>query len=514
MTRKIAVIDIGSNSFRLVIYHVKQGRFYEEAKNFKVTARLQTFLNDQQILNDEGVKVLLNTLTDFKEIIEANHVSEVVLAATATLRQSRNHDEILNLISDKLGLKVDLLSGEREAYYGLLSVIHSTYLESGITIDIGGGSTEITLFKNRKMIHSISLPFGALSLTKMFVENCVPTMEELNKLNDFLSAHLKELVWLKNCRLPVIGIGGSARTVAKIHKEVNNYPLSTIHLYEMDVYDLDSISAHLQSLSYDSLQQVPGLSKDRADLIIPAIQVFTVVARMVEAPFFQVSLKGIRDGILLEQLAVNENEPVDSNQLIEKNFLKLCLDYSVDLNARVRVAKTALLIAKAMNSKGIAEISKEDMKDLQFSSYVYKIGSYIDSRFAHNHTFYILSNQSMDGLPHQKQVKMALIASYQSKNSFKQTRKLFKDWFTKEEKDKIKLLAAILKFAYAVNDTNRNIIKSIDLEKNNEGIKIVIHCGDENWFVEQLLAEAQLKHLENALKKKWSMEFKLLNRMI
>ncbi|MDE3839615.1 Ppx/GppA family phosphatase [Bacillus methanolicus] len=508
--KKLAIIDIGSNTIRLVIYLHKEEYVLKEIENIKVSARLQNYLNNEQILTSEGLRILKNTLKLFKEIVSLHKGTLIKVFATAAIRQAKNKEEIKKSIRDEIGLSVDILSGEKEAFYGFLGVIHSTWIQDGITIDIGGGSTEITQFLNRKMVHSHSFPFGALTLKKQFIKEKVPTSDEMNNLAAFLQSKFLEIDWLENCRLPIVGIGGSARNLGKIDQAMKSYPIDSIHQYEINLKDILTVKEKLTSLSFSELQNVEGLSKERADIIIPAIEVFLTIYQTVDAPFFQFSQKGIREGILFNEIRDDNNYEYNNQLPLEKSLRQLAVEYEIDLEKRSAVTKTVMMLLDSLRKTGIFEVNENDIHDLRCASYIYNLGEFIERDSASQHTFYILSTRNMDGVSHRDRIKIALLTSYHSKTSFKQNVQPFKEWFTKQERHKLRVFGALLKFSFILNSTKREIVQGLRLLEGKDHIHLELYCN-KSWTVEQQEAEKQIKHLENALGKSIILDFKWLS---
>ncbi|MDQ0229525.1 exopolyphosphatase [Metabacillus malikii] len=503
---KYGIVDIGSNTMRLVIYlREKSGRL-KEIENVKAVARLRNYLTDDRVLEAKGVNLLIETLQTFQEVTRHYELSDVKCVATATVRQAINQQEVIKRVSEETDFTIRVLSEYEEAYYGYLAVVNSTSIESGITIDIGGGSTEITFFKNRQLVNHISFPFGALSLRKQFVQDETPTEEEIEAIRLFLDEQFKTLDWIRNKCLPVIGIGGSARNLVQVHQEYINYPLSGVHQYMMNAADVQLMSTYLQSLSFDDLQRVEGLAKDRADLIIPAIEVFKMIMDIVQTDKFVLSRKGLRDGVFYEEITKDFGFPYFPN-VIEESFYELATDYQINVNQVFYVTKCALIIYEHLNKLGLVTITREDKLLLRRGTYVFNIGNYIDSESSSKHTFYLLTNRTIDGLMHRERMIIALIASFTNKSSFKQNVTLFSQWFTKDELTKYRLLGSIIKFAYSLNATNRNIIERINLELQDEETLIFSIKCRKDWKPEQYQVEKQKKHLEKVLKKTITVKF-------
>ena len=209
------------------------------------------------------------------------------------------------------GITIDILSGEEEAYYGFIAVAHSMDTPSAVTIDIGGGSTEITLFINKKLQKKISFPFGTVSLKQKFVRNSIINETELEKLRTYVTEQFSKLDWITQLGLPIIAIGGSARNIAQVHQQKNNYPLSGIHQYEMKRNDLVGLRDDLIKFSYDQLKQLDGLSSDRADIIIPALEVFIALMAVTDSQVFQISKKGLREGLIISRVIRKNSKAYD-----------------------------------------------------------------------------------------------------------------------------------------------------------------------------------------------------------
>lgn len=134
------------------------------------------------------------------------------------------------------------------------------------------------------------------------------------------------------------------------------------------------------------------------------------------------------------------------------------------------------------------------------------MGKYIDSESSAQHTFYLLANRTIDGLMHIDRLKLALIASFKSKNTFKQFIHPFEDWFLKEEKEKLILLGALLKFTYCMDATKRQIVQDLDLEVRGEEVSFIIYC-DKDYRPEEYQLWKQKKHVEKAIHKSIDLKF-------
>ncbi|MCM3213409.1 exopolyphosphatase [Niallia taxi] len=299
----IAIIDLGSNSIQFAIYNIENNSVHtEEVKRVKVAARLISYIDKQGNITREGIDLTLQILQDFQKIGAENGVSRMIGFATAVIRNAANQEEVLAEIQKKTAIPFSILSGYEEAYFGYLGIIQAINLQDGITIDIGGGSTEITLFRNRQLIEYYSFPFGAVNLNEKFTKGEIVTAEQIDKLQAYLSEQLQTLPWLSAAGLPVIGIGGSAKNLSRIHKAKDKK-----NSLNMSIEDIDNVFKELSSLSVTERSDIKGLSKKRKDIIIPAIQIISTLMKMTKSPYFAYCTQSVRDGFIYDLLEKTNN---------------------------------------------------------------------------------------------------------------------------------------------------------------------------------------------------------------
>ncbi|MRH44630.1 exopolyphosphatase [Aquibacillus halophilus] len=499
-----AIVDIGSNTMRLVIYLQEKAGKLREVENVKAVARLRNHLDDEGLLTKTGIDILISTLKSFKEVAETYHLTNTVCVATATIRQAKNQTEIQQKIQEETGYEMKILSGHEEAFYGYLAVVNSTAVTEGITIDIGGGSTEVTYFKSRNLLESHSFPFGALTLNQFFKHE-QPLDDEIAELRDFLSKQFDSLPWLKSRAVPLIGIGGSARNLVQIDQNKKAYPLAGLHQYKITETDIKEISDYLGSLSLSKLEKVEGLSSDRADIIFPVIEVFHSLYQYIEAESFILSRKGLREGVFYEQLSKGLGTFLFPN-VLEDSIQELINDFDLNPKQILHVQFLTRRLFFEFSNQDIGFLTDEDWMDVKRASYVFNLGEYIDSESSSQHTFYLLANRTIDGLLHLDRLKLALIASFKNKTVFNQFIDPFKDWFSKNEQKKLRLLGSILKFTYCLDATKRQIVEDIKVTSSEKTVNITLYCN-QTWMPEEYQSEKQKKHLEKAIKKNITLEF-------
>ena len=295
-----AIIDIGSNSVRLIIYRIKGDSTFKVINEAKRTIRLGSYLREDDYLSESGLNILLKVLKVFKDICKRYEVLEIYVVATEAIRRSINKYDVCNKIKLDLGLEVNILSGLEEAKYGYLAIKNSMLEKNAVLLDLGGSSMEITLMENGEFKETISLPLGSIPLTKMF--NNLESKEMEIELNKFMYDRLQEISWLKkNNNLNVIGIGGIAKHIGRVSKGNEDYPKELLHNYSMTRDEISKIYAEFLKLPIKERSNFKGLSKKRAEIFAAPLGAILVILKYFDSAKYIISAIGLREGIIYEK---------------------------------------------------------------------------------------------------------------------------------------------------------------------------------------------------------------------
>lgn len=504
--KRLGLVDIGSNTIRLVIFEYSKETGLQELQNIKTPARLYQFLSKDKEMSDKGIEVLCDTLNSFQKVAEKFEVNALYPVATAAVRQAINIDEVIAKVNENTGIEMRIISEKEEAFFGFYAVINTLDYEDGVTVDIGGGSTEVTFFEDKELKFSHSFPFGVVTLQNMFFDGKAHNDKEaIESAAKFIKEQLRSLRWLEKRRVPIIAIGGSARNIARIHQSITEYPIAGVHGYAMKEEDLELVFNNLTKASQDDLEDLDGLSRDRQDIIVPSCVLFNTLFDEVDATEFIFSRKGLREGVIMNILEEEFVLPFDKDNVFKDSLKNLATDYNInqeEANQRVMIAET---LYYELDKFELIKGNKRDKAFLRHAAYLYYLGSYIDSDASSQHTYYILSNSSLNGISHKDRVKLALLASYKNKSLLK----FYEDetkWFNSDEREVIQILGSILKFSYALNISNTNIVKSLYFEKKEDHYDLVIeYTGDA--IAEEYQAERQKKQIEKLIKSKLNLIF-------
>jgi exopolyphosphatase/guanosine-5'-triphosphate,3'-diphosphate pyrophosphatase len=282
---KFAAIDIGSNAVRLLfmqVFEYGSETVFKKDALFRVPVRLGEDVFVHKEISPEKAESLLNTMQAFRYLIKAYRPSDYMACATSAMREAKNAEQIIKLINKKTGLRIDIIDGQREA-----DVIYSNHFAETLNprktylyVDVGGGSTEISIIIDGKIADSNSFNIGTVRLIKDLVRK-----EAWLKMKRWLKRHAS-----KSAAFEGIGSGGNINTIFALSRNKRGVPISYSRLLK--------IYRCLRSMSYEERIRELGLKPDRADVIVPAAKIYLSVMDWMKIGKLHVPQIGLADGII------------------------------------------------------------------------------------------------------------------------------------------------------------------------------------------------------------------------
>lgn len=297
----IGIIDIGSNSIKLLVVKINDDKSFESLFNKKFQIRLTDYMtSDKDELSTNGIKNFFGIISTFKILCNQFSCDEIIAVGTEALRNLKNSSYLIKDIYDSLQINIQILSPEEECYYGYLSSIPENMCNY-VHLDIGGGSVEIGLVKNNKLTQCKSIPMGALNLTNQFNLNKNYSHQE-KEATDYIIDQLQHISWSNECKsLPMIVIGGSIKTIGRIHKMEYDTSIN-IHGCILSKNDINSLLCKVQNLTIDEILSSTGVSKTRGDILLGALLLTNSIFEFFKCPSMIISKYTIRDGIIKEYI--------------------------------------------------------------------------------------------------------------------------------------------------------------------------------------------------------------------
>ncbi|MCM0599691.1 Ppx/GppA family phosphatase [Periweissella fabalis] len=300
----LAIVDLGSNSTRMVIEKINADGTYTEIQRVKEDTRLSEGMGETLILQDFAVKRVLNALHNFQAIYNQYPDIQIKAIATAAVRQAVNQAEFLKCIKNKIGIDIQVLSGDDEAYYDYLGVEHTLAIKDALLVDTGGASVELVLVRNGQKEALISVPFGAVSLSEKFNLHDAPSAQAIFQANRYVQAIYNQISWLSKAhKLPIVLLGGANRTLARMQQfQVNGVLGQNFHGFEMSATQTLDLFELLLGHDQAGRVKLPGLDSNRADIILGGCLPILNLIMTLATPKIIFSESGVREGIITEYM--------------------------------------------------------------------------------------------------------------------------------------------------------------------------------------------------------------------
>jgi len=473
MSQRIGIIDLGSNSARLIIVEIRQNQAYNLIYHQKETIRLSQDADKNHQLQPSAIERAMTLLQNFSYACKLYQVVKILAVGTAALRNAHNGAEFARIVQQKIGISIKIISGETEAKLGYIGAINTLNVTDAVLFDLGGGSVELTLIKNRKAEKFISLPFGAVTLTERFnLQNKVSEKQLLN-LDKFIIEQLDKVPWLKKLRIPLIGIGGTARAIAKMEQKRSNYPLLKLHNYRTSSFAFNLLWIDVKAMSVEQRRKIPGLSNDRADIILAGLGVVKNLFNQIESNELIISSCGVREGLFL-QYYLSKNGHTDSlpDPLIH-GIHNTLLSYDANISHAYYVAKLANNLFD--HFKEILGLKPIDKTLLHTAAVLHDIGISVNYYDHARHSTYLIENARLFGLSHPEQIMTSLIAGWHhgvsSKNLYN---KVYTEFLDESNWQTARKLALLLALCESLDSSKMQLVKNIDITFTSNEVELLL----------------------------------------
>lgn len=345
--RPVAVIDIGSNSGRLVVFRYRDGGHLDVLEDDRVALRLARSITDGSRLADDAIERTVQALLDFRAVASGAGVAHTVAVATAAVRDVENANELVERAKVEVGIDLTIIDADEEARYGFLGAVHDLPAVDGLTMDVGGGSVEFARFRQRQLEAAWTLPFGALRASDRFLVADPPTPKEQRQLTREVVAALAGTgVPTLGAAERLVGIGGTVRNLARMDRRRTEYPLPLLHGYGLPRDRLDGLARLLSERTLRQRTRLGGLNPDRADSIVGGALVVLAVMEAVGATDLLVSGRGLREGVALDALGSRMPSPRQVRAASVGNLARRFTTWDpMSASRRGRIAATLLTAA-------------------------------------------------------------------------------------------------------------------------------------------------------------------------
>ncbi len=473
MSETIGIMDLGSHSFRLQVFRLWPDGAFRMVSQAKAVVRLAGAFEPDGRIGEDGLQRTLAALKDFLRLGRTQGVTRYVAVATAAVRQAENGANFITEVSEATGVQIQVISEAEESELSWLGAMNTLAETDGLLVDMGGASTELVRFSGRRITACTSLPYGTINLTARFLPGGAGTPEAYSALDGFLSELFRTVPWLRNAPgLPLIGVGGTVRTLARIERKTRNYPLELLHNYRMSPDRVEAIYRQLCSLPVKDRSKLPGLSEDRADIIVSGAAMITQVLGQSGARELVVSGAGLREGLLYRDLIRHENPPLVPDVLVHSvgNLLRA---YGLVSRRSEAMARLALALYDGMWP--MHGLNGWTRRCLTAAAALAEAGNAVNAYGQDQHAFYLLTRGRLFGLTHRELIITGAAAGFKTGGKAQALVAPYKEILVPGDEELIRRLGLLVAMAKELTRYEPDVIADTSVEVTSQEVAVTLH---------------------------------------
>ena len=477
------MIDLGSNSFRLVVFMAGEG-WWKRTDEIYEPVRIGQGLAATGRLGKQPIERALATLDVFSHFCRASGLGgdAVDAVATSAIRDAENAESFLAPARARFGLPIRVLSRESEARYGYLAAVNSTTLQDGYVFDLGGGSMQLVRVEDRLDRESGSWRLGTVRMSERFLPANGPAKrKQLEELREHVAEELAGAPWLRNgdATAPgrrIVGIGGTVRNLAAAAQRATGLPSNGVQGTVIEREVLDELVQRLASLPASERATVPGVKPARADLILAGAVVVQAVLKAGGFAGMETTEAGLREGVFFERLLADRDPPLFEN-LRETSVLNLAAQYRSDGRHTRHVAALALGMFDELAKLGLHTGDPRERELLWAASMLHDIGMSIDYDDHHKHSRYLILNGALPGYSPTETAIIAQAARYHRKGMPMPgpLAALFKDG----DAERLDRCAVLLRLAEDLERSRDQLVRRTTMALNNGEVELHLIADGE-----------------------------------
>lgn len=475
MNERIAAIDIGSNSFHIVVVEINPiTQSFKVLDKLRETVRFESFIKPNHDLSKLDMKKGTDTLKRFKKLAEGHNVTEIFGSATSAVREAPNGKEWLSKIRKELGIEAHPISGIEEARLIYLGVLSSLELKSRkiAIIDIGGGSTELIVGDEQFIYHLSSTKVGAVRLTQKDLQNKeINTKEEI----EFAEKHIESLFETKIQEAKdsakfdfLVGTSGTVRTLAKIDYMMKNFvdddTSINLNQYKLSMESICTIIEKLIKTPTSKRADKFGISKNRSEIILGGALILKVIMKKLGIDYVKYSDRALREGLIVDRLLqkdVIKNRLNYQQTIRERSVHDLAYKYSFSSEHAYQVKRLCGLIFD--QTKDILHNYTDAEKELLGAACIlHDIGSWVSHNDHHKHTYYLIKNSGLLGFNEEEVMLIANFTRYHRQSHPKENHSNFQN-LSREHKKIVRELSCFLRIAEGLDKGHKSAVKDLKI---------------------------------------------------
>jgi exopolyphosphatase/guanosine-5'-triphosphate,3'-diphosphate pyrophosphatase len=464
---RIAAIDIGTNSVHMIVVRVRPDLSFEVIDREKAMVRLGAGGLDGKELTTEAMGAALQALSKFKRLAESHTVDKILAAATSATREARNGGEFLSRIEAETGIRPRVITGAEEARLIHLAAVYGVDVGGAraVVIDIGGGSTEITLGTATSVQAAKSFKIGVIRLTERFVKSDPLSGRDEQKLTKHILSeidrHCEQITSTGFDR--VIGTSGTILSLGTVATAMSDGAIpSELRNLRVGAKQIRRLRKEVVGLSLAQRLTIPGLDPRRADLVVAGGVLLDTILRRLGAEDITLCDLALREGLVLDYIRRNSKHiaHVDSIPDVRR---RSSLELAERCNYYAEHAQQVVRLALAIfdQTRTVHGLTDREREWLEFAALLHDIGSLISYERHHRHSYYLIRNGDLRGFDPDEIEVVALVARYHRRGTPKRSHEEYSRLPSPLRKT-VRTLASILRVAESLDRSHTQTIASLD----------------------------------------------------
>jgi exopolyphosphatase/guanosine-5'-triphosphate,3'-diphosphate pyrophosphatase len=481
---RIAAIDIGTNSVHMIVVRVREDLSFEVIDREKVMVRLGAGGLDGKALTTEAMNAALQALSKFKRLAESHRVDEILAAATSATREARNGGEFLARIERETGIRPRVITGTEEARLIHQAAVYGVNVGTGraVVIDVGGGSTEITLGTAAAIQAARSFKIGVIRLTERFVHSDPLSGRDERKLTKHILSeigrHCDQITSIGFDR--VIGTSGtilSLGTVAATAARGTTPP--DLRNLRVSAKQIRRLRKEIVALTPAQRLTVPGLDPRRADLVVAGAVLLDTILRRLGAEELTLCDLALREGLVLDYIRRNRRQIAQVDKIPDVRR-RSALELAERCNYYAEHAQQVIRLALALfdQSRAVHGLTDREREWLEYAALLHDIGGLISYARHHRHSYYLIKNGDLRGFTPDEIEVIALVARYHRRGTPKRSHEEYAHLPSSLRKT-IRTLSSILRVAESLDRSHAQAITGLELRDRGEDALLVVHTATD-----------------------------------
>lgn len=474
-TMRVAALDLGSNSFHLIVSDADAGGTLTPVLREKAVLRLGEVVAQHGHLTPEAIETVLTTLRRFALLIERADAQETVVCATAALRDAENREEVIARIAQETGLQVKVIDGHEEAELIFEAVRTSVVIDPppALGLDLGGGSLELTIGDNADLRWVESVPLGVGKLTAELVESEPPTKSDVQRVRQRVREVLDPLIDTIHSHHPqlLIATSGTALCLAAMAAiQRGGHEPESLNQFVMTRDEINQLRRAITKAPLADRRAIPGMDARRADTMPVGAIVLQTTMDLFGFEGMTVGSWALREGMVLRAVRAHAARPEIAPEAIrESSVLELCSRYAWPEAHSRHVAELAESLFE--QTAVLHELGETERELLHYGAWLHDIGAHISTQDADRHTAYLIEHGRLRGFDPGEIAMLASLGRYHRKGAPKED---FTPYATLSEprRQAVDVLVALLRLAHGLDHGGTSAVRKLHVEVGNDEIRI------------------------------------------